>query len=358
MKFHSLKIKRLDRLTANAVRVHIDTSSAPEAFQFDAGQYITFRFNLKNEELHRAYSICSAPHEGELQVAVKEVKGGKASSHINQNLSEGDAIEVMAPQGNFSIQPDSSKSRHIVLFASGSGITPIISIAKAVLHEEKQSKVTLFYGNSNKQSIMFYNELDALAKENQFNVVHILTDGSMDVPLFNGRINFGKTLELLHNFVTDSLPKAYYICGPAAMMSAVNNALQDNGVPKSDIHIEFFENPGQEFQKNEPTTPSVEIIEEPFEGKAQVEVTLDDDVNFFEMKGDNMNILEAAIKAGIDPPYSCRGGVCTTCRAKLTEGKVRMDSNFALTDDELNDGYILTCQAHPLTSSLKINYDD
>ncbi|MFT7103311.1 MAG: ring-1,2-phenylacetyl-CoA epoxidase subunit PaaE [Flavobacteriales bacterium] len=358
MKFHSLPIKRLDRLTADSVRLHLDTSNASEEFNYHAGQYITIRFNLKNEELHRAYSICSAPHESDLSVAVKEVKGGRASSYINQNLREGDLIEVMAPQGNFLIQPDNSKSRHVVLFASGSGITPIISIAKTILQEEKNSKVTLFYGNSNKQTIMFYDELDALAKETKFNVIHVLSDGSLDVPLFNGRINFGKTLELLHNFVTDDLAKEYFICGPAGMMSAVNNALQDNGAAKESIHIEFFENPGQEFQKAEAEAPVEEVILEPYDGSAQIEVTLDDDINTFEIKGDKLNILEAAIKAGIDPPYSCRGGVCTTCRAKLTEGKVSMDSNFALTDEEINDGYILTCQAHPLTKTLKINYDD
>lgn len=357
MKFHTLPIQRLDRITSNSVRLTFDISSLKEEFAFKAGQYITFKFNLKGEELHRAYSICSAPGEDLFQVAVKEVEGGRASSHINRNLQAGDAMEVMAPQGNFVLEPTPATQRHIVLFASGSGITPILSIAKMVLNNESNSKVTLFYGNRSKSNIMFYDELDALAKGGNLHVYHILSDGSLDMPLFNGRINFGKTLELLHNFTQDELPKSYFICGPAGMMSAVNNALNDKGVDKSDINIEFFENPGQEFQTAEKEVVP-EVIEEPFDGTADIEITLDDDTNSFEMKGDSMNLLEAAIQSGIDPPYSCRGGVCTTCRAHMSEGKVRMDSNFALTEQELEEGYILTCQAHPLTKKIKLNFDE
>lgn len=358
MKFYTLPIERLDRITSEAVRLTFDISTLRDEFTFKAGQYITFKFNLKGEELHRAYSICSAPGDDVFQVAVKEVEGGRASAHINRNLQVGDIMEIMAPQGNFVLEPDTSSARHIVLFASGSGITPILSIAKMVLNNEPNSKVTLFYGNRNKANIMFYDELDELAKKGNLNVYHILSDGSIDMPLFNGRINFGKTLELLHNFAQDSLPKSYFICGPAGMMSAVNNALIDKGVSKDDIHIEFFENPGQEFQTETSEPKVAETIEEPFDGTATIEITLDDETNSFEMKGDSMNLLEAAIQSGIDPPYSCRGGVCTTCRAHMSQGQVRMDSNFALTEQELEEGYILTCQAHPLTKNIKLNFDE
>lgn len=365
MKFYQIPLKSVERVTADSVMLTLDVTDHKEAFQYAPGQYITFCFNLKEEDLHRSYSVCSAPFENEFRVAVKEVDGGRVSSHANRKLQAGTIMNVRPPEGNFKIATDANQQRHIVLFGAGSGITPLISIAKAVLHDEPNSHVTLFYGNSNKESIMFYKELDALAEDDRMDVYHILTDGSTGVPLFTGRINFGKTIELLYNFVKDDLPKEYFVCGPSGMMSSVRNALLDNGIDEKFIHMEFFENPGQEFTEeaavrsnSEADASSQEADEDGFEGESEVTIVLDDEEFKFELDTQGTSVLSAALEAGADAPYSCQGGVCTTCRAKLVEGKVRMDSNFALTDQEMKEGYILTCQSHPTSPKIKVSYDD
>lgn len=356
-KFLPLKVKRIERVTSDSVKVTLDTTGYEESFSFLPGQYITFCFNLKNEDLRRAYSVCTAPYESELSVAVKEVEGGRVSLHANRNLKVGDPMQVMPPEGNFVFKPEAGKKRHIVLFGAGSGITPLLSIAKSVLHDEPESLVTLFYGNRNKESIMFYKELDALAESSRMTVYHILTDGSMEQALFSGRINFGKTLELLYNFVKDDLEKAYYVCGPAAMMQSVQSALEDSGVAKEYIHMEYFENPDLALGKKVPQPPAEEATV-PFTGEASLSILLDGEEHEVLMKDDKKTLLDAALEAGADAPFSCQGGVCTSCRAKLLSGSVRMDSNFALTDQEMKEGYILTCQAHPTSANLRVSYDD
>ena len=356
MKFIPLKLENIERLTADAVLLTLNISGHEDEFSFKPGQYITFCFNLKNEDLRRSYSICSAPQDDVFQVAVKEVEQGRVSTHANRELTAGTVMQVLPPQGNFVFEANAALERHIVLFAAGSGITPMLSIAKSVLQDEPKSHVTLFYGNKTKDAIMFYQELDALAEDSRMDVYHVLSDGSLDVPLFSGRINFGKTLELLYSFVKDDLPKEYYICGPSGMMTSVKNALEDNGVEKEHIHLEYFENPGQNAEPRPTIAPPVEELA--FEGSAHVEVLLDDETFTFDLPSDGQSLLDAAIKAGADAPFSCQGGVCTTCRAKLLQGTVRMDSNFALTDQELKDGYILTCQSHPSSKKVTISYDE
>ncbi len=359
MKFYQIPLKRVERVTADSVMLTLDVSGHREAFRYAPGQYITFCYPVKDAELNRSYSVCSAPHEEEFRVAVKEVEGGRVSSHANRKLEAGTIMNVHPPEGNFKIETNADLERHIVLFGAGSGITPLLSIAKAVLHDEPKSKVTLFYGNRNKASIMFYDEIDRLAVDERMTVYHVLTDGSTGVPLFTGRINFGKTLELLYNFVKDDLPKDYFICGPSGMMSSVQNALLDNGIPKEHINLEFFENPGQDFATSiSKEEVPIEDNTEDFEGDVEVIVVLDDETFEFELSTQGSCVLDAALEAGADAPFSCQGGVCTTCKAKLIEGTVRMDSNFALTDQELKEGYILTCQAHPTSKKIKLSYDD
>lgn len=355
-EFIPLNLKCVERITEDSVRLTLDTSAHAEKFQFTPGQYITFCFNLSDEELRRAYSICSAPHEGKLQVAVKEINNGRVSTHANRQLKIGDTLNVMPPQGNFTFNADPSKARHLVLFAAGSGITPLFSIIKSALAEEPNTKISLFYGNRSKETIMFYQEIDALAEDERLSVYHILSDGSNGTPLFSGRINFGKTTELLYNFVKDDLPQEYYVCGPGGMMQSVQNALNDAGVAKESLHMEYFANPGQEAEKEEVAVAEEE--QEAFEGEATVEIILDDDSYTANIPTSGKSILDGALDSGADAPYSCQGGVCTTCRAKLLYGKVRMESNFALTDDELEEGYILTCQAHPTTKNVKISFDE
>jgi ring-1,2-phenylacetyl-CoA epoxidase subunit PaaE len=314
---------------------------------------------VNGEELHRSYSLCSAPYESDLRVAVKKVESGRGSTFLTENLKEGDTLEAMPPEGNFTIQLDSSNKKHHVFFAAGSGITPIYSIIKSVLHQEPDSKLTLFYGNSAANQIIFKEELAKLVEESneRLDVHHILTDGSNDKAIFNGRIDFGKTLELLINFCGDELKKEFFICGPAGMMKSVKNALTDNGAEQDSIHLEYFEAPGEEnpeVVKDEKT----DEIKSGFIGEAKITAILDDEEWNFDLHTDGQPILNTALDQGADAPYSCRGGVCTTCMAKLQEGTVRMDSNFALTDQEIEDGYILTCQSHPTSEKVKVSWDD
>ncbi len=356
-RFLPLRVKRIERETPDAVKVTLDTEGFSDAFNFLPGQYITFCFNLKGEDLRRAYSLCTAPHENEIQVAVKEIDAGRVSVHANRTLKVGDPMLVMPPQGNFFLRTSPETQRHIVLFGAGSGITPLISIAKAVLHDEPLSRVTLFYGNTERESIMFYRELDRLAQNNRMDVYHILTDGTTGSPLFSGRITFGKTLELLYNFVNDDLDKEFFVCGPSGMMTSVKNALYDADIPAEKIHLEYFENPDKPATPKV-ITPPVVIQEKEFGQLATIELVLDARTFNFVMDDEKKSVLDAALAAGADAPFSCQGGVCTSCIAKLLEGSVRMDSNFALTDQELKEGYILTCQAHPTSAHIKVSFDD
>ncbi|MFZ6052985.1 2Fe-2S iron-sulfur cluster-binding protein [Halocola ammonii] len=358
-KFFPLKVSKINRETDDAVSIQLDISGLEDKFSYKHGQYITFKVPVNGEDLHRSYSLCSAPHESELRVAVKRVDQGKGSTFLTEELKEGDTLEAMSPEGNFTIALDEKNKKHYVFFAAGSGITPIFSIIKAVLRNEPESKLTLFYGNSSKEQIIFKDELDTLAQQNEGRLTthHILTDGSSDKAIFNGRIDFGKTLELLINFCSDDLEKEYFICGPAGMMKSVQNALADNGIEKGKIHLEYFEAPGEENPEVVKEEDKDEV-KSGFIGDAEITAVLDDEEWNFSLHTDGRTILTEALDQGADAPYSCRGGVCTTCMAKLVEGTVKMDSNFALTDQEIEDGYILACQSHPTSEKVKISWDD
>ncbi|MDP4827072.1 MAG: 2Fe-2S iron-sulfur cluster-binding protein [Flavobacteriales bacterium] len=356
MKILDLKLAKIDRLTADSVKLSFDTQLMPE-FAYQAGQYVTLCFNIKGEEVRRAYSICSTPGDQHLSVAVKEVKHGLVSTHINRSVMPGEHIRVMVPQGHFTFSPDASKERHIVLFGAGSGITPLISILKTTLAQEPNSRVTLFYGNRRKDSIMFYDELESLGTNPNVNIYHILSEDSGQQPLFAGRINFGKTLELVYNFANDSLEKTYYICGPGEMMISTKDALIDSGVDAKSVRMEYFENPDLKGKASEPIAVTAPAPV-PSNGMSEVHVHLDGNDYTFNLATKGKTLLEAAISNGADAPFSCRGGVCTTCRAQIKEGTVSMDSNLSLTDDEIEEGYILTCQSHPTSAVVRISYDD
>lgn len=361
-KFFPLRVSKINRETANAVSIELDINGYEDEFAFKHGQYVTIKIPVDGEELHRSYSLCSAPHESSLRVAVKKVDQGAVSGFLTDSLEVGSTLETMPPEGNFTVALDQSNKKHYALFAAGSGITPVISIVKAVLHEEPNSKVTLFYGNSSASEIIFKNELETLSASegDRFEVHHILTDGSNDSALFNGRIDFAKTTELLFKFVNDDLPKEFFICGPAEMMKSVKNALLDNNISEKLIHLEYFVPPGEENPeviKDESSAPKEELAAA-FIGDAKITAMLDDEEISFNLHTDGKTILEAALDLGADAPYSCKGGVCTTCMAKLQEGTVRMDSNYALTDEEIEDGYILCCQSHPTSEKVKISWDD
>jgi ring-1,2-phenylacetyl-CoA epoxidase subunit PaaE len=351
-RFHTLKVKDIRRETPEAVSVAFDVppQQQPE-YQFKQGQYITLKLKINGEELRRSYSLCTSPFsEKELRVAVKEVAGGKVSTYVNRNLKVGDTIEVMTPMGNFHTVLSGAKSKNYVLFAGGSGITPMMSILKSVLYVEKQSKVTLIYANKNEASTIFKNEIDTIAAAHpNLKVVYIFEQPQTAVSeLQTGIITTDKAMALIENYGGVNADE-YFICGPGPMMENVKTTLEKLKIAKEKIHIEYFTSVIEAVEKAEVASggnvnASVKVI--------QYGVETD-----FELETSSISILEAAIEAGVDAPFSCKGAVCCTCRAKLLEGKVRMDANFALTDAEVEEGFILTCQSHPLTEKVVIDYD-
>lgn len=355
-RFHNLKVKDIRRETAEAVSVafEVPPQQQPE-FQFKQGQYITLKMQLKGEEVRRSYSLCSSPYgEKELRVAIKEVAGGKVSTFINRELKVGDTMEVMTPMGNFTTPLSGSKAKNYVLFAGGSGITPMMSILKSVLYVEKQSKITLLYANKNEDSVIFRNEIGTLVSNNpNLTVVHILDQPANKVSdLQTGIVTVEKALALIENFGGINADE-YFICGPGPMMENVKSALEKLKIAKEKVHIEYF-------------TSVIDAVNQAAGGgndvpggnvNAKVKVLQYGIETGFELETGGLSILEAAIEAGVDAPFSCKGAVCCTCRAKVLEGKVKMNANFALTDAEVEEGFILTCQAHPLTETVVIDYD-
>jgi len=352
-RFHRLKVKEIRRETPDAVSVLLDVPPPlqPE-YLFRQGQYITFKMFLDGEEVRRSYSLCSAPHERILRVAVKEVPGGKMSTYINRHLKEGDEIEVMTPMGKFYTPLSGSNKKFYVLMAGGSGITPMMSIIKSILFIEKQSRILLIYANRNPESVIFKKELEELTEKNatQLQVVYVYdTPPAGYDPLLTGMITEEKCQALLETYQALTADE-FFICGPTPMMQNIHNTLRKKNIPENKIHIEYFTTVLQE-QKQSDTSPAEKEIE------SEITVILYGVETTFRLKSSGVSILDAAAEAGVDAPFSCKGAVCCTCRAKVLEGKVRMDANYALTDEEVAQGYILTCQAHPLTEKVIVDYD-
>ncbi len=352
-RFHTLKVKDIKRETADAVSVafEIPPQQQPE-YQFKQGQYITLKMTIGGEEIRRSYSLCSSPYDKELRVAIKAVKGGKMSTYINSELKVGTSIDVMTPMGSFYSVLSGGNKKNYLLFAGGSGITPMMSIIKSVLYVEKQSTITLIYANKNEESAIFRNELDALVSANpNLKVVFVF-----DMPvtkiseLQTGLITSEKAKALIENFGGTTADE-YFICGPGPMMENVKVSLENLKIAKEKIHIEYFTAVIDAVNKAENNTATTGNV------KAKVTVLQYGIETNFDLQTTSISILDAAIEAGVDAPFSCKGAVCCTCRAKVLEGKVKMDANFALTDAEVEEGFILTCQAHPITEKVVIDYD-
>lgn len=353
-KFHTLQVASFIKETEDTVSIRF---ALPEhlvsEYTYLSGQYLTLRTTIEGEDLRRSYSLCSAPHEQVIRVAIKQVENGKFSSYANQHLHEGDFMEVMTPAGNFVHRPDSTQQKSYVLFAAGSGITPVISIAKSILHAEPLSDVTLFYGNKHFQSIIFREELEALKNQhiNRLRVIHVFSRESLGNAIQKGRIDRDKVNQLHTAFLTNQDIDAVYVCGPEEMIHAVKDVMEEKGVSKDRIHFELFTS-GK--AKNQP-------VKETQEGPSiasNVSIILDGDQLDIALDSSGDSILDAAQKAGADLPFACKGGVCCTCKAKILEGTARMDVNYALEKDEVDAGYILTCQAHPTSEKLIVSFDD
>jgi ring-1,2-phenylacetyl-CoA epoxidase subunit PaaE len=354
-KFHSLKVSDIRRETHDAVSVAFEVPATlwPE-FQYKQGQYLTLKLKVNGEEIRRSYSICTSPFaEKELRIAIKEVKDGRGSTYINRQAKVGDTIEVMTPMGNFHSALSGSAQKNYVLFAGGSGITPMMSILKSVLYIEKQSSITLIYANRDEDNVIFKKEIESIVASNpdKLKVVFVYDNPKQNVPdLYKGLMTKEKVKGLVEAHVPLKPNNEFFICGPGPMMENVKQALEEAKVEKEKIHIEYFTSVLETLAKAEETLVGQDIVSKVTVMQYGIETT-------FDLKTSGATILDAATDAGVDAPFSCKGAVCCTCRAKVLEGKVKMDANFALTDSEVEQGFILTCQSHPLTEKVVIDYD-
>ncbi len=345
--FHMLSISEVKKITPSAVSI---TFSIPEnlneTFRFKAGQYITLKHIHNGNEIRRAYSIYTSPESGRLSVGIKQVEGGTFSVYANTVLKQGDAIEVMPPEGKFILDGASETSKDYIAFAAGSGITPVLSIITSVLEEESNSTFSLVFGNRSMEEAMFASDILKLKQEypDRFFSEFIFSRKKEDTGLF-GRIENSTINYLFKNKFAGRNFDAYYLCGPEAMIETVKALLKEKEVAKNKIFFELF------------TTTDAALPDELHDGKTQVTIVLDDETETFIMK-QNSSVLEAALKHGLDAPFSCQGGICSTCIARIKEGKAEMRKNQILTDEEIAEGLILTCQAHPITPALHIDYDD
>jgi len=351
MNFHELTVTDIQQTTRHAVVLTLKPKEA-EHFEFTQGQYLTFRKTFDGEELRRCYSICSSKASGRLQVGIKAVAGGAFSTWANEELRVGDVLEALAPMGNFYSPQPNTEHNHDVLFAAGSGITPILSILRSGLESDEHSRFTLIYGNSNPTTIMFREALEDLKNQyiGRFNLLHVLTDDSQDIDLFKGRLTEQKCANLFEHWVDMRFVRNTYICGPEAMTNAVAAALIKQGLPKDRTHLELFNmaQPGRTKHRAVTTTESSKGIP----GK----VTLGGETRTLIINASE-SLLDAAVNNNVDAPYACRAGVCSTCIAKVIEGEVEMVANHALQDDEVNAGYVLTCQCYPTSETVVWDYD-
>ncbi|MDP4262746.1 MAG: 1,2-phenylacetyl-CoA epoxidase subunit PaaE [Bacteroidota bacterium] len=353
--FHKLAIKEINKETADCVTILLDVPEAlQDVFRFKQGQSLTMRTTINGEEVRRTYSICSTPLENKWRVAIKKVEGGLFSCLANEQLKKGDWLEVMPPVGKFYAELDPNHKKNYLAFAAGSGITPVISIIKTTLQTEPQSSFTLVYGNRSRPSIIFFEELEALKNKylSRFNLVNILSRERTDAPINFGRINQEKLLEL-SRLIDYTLMDETFICGPEEMIFLVKDFLEAKGVDKKKIHFELFTTPGQKkpevrSQKPESETGPRSRISVKLDGRS-----FDFDLSF----NSHTTILDAALQQGADLPFACKGGVCCTCKARLLEGEVSMDVHWGLEDEEVEQGYILTCQSHPKTEKVVVDYD-
>jgi ring-1,2-phenylacetyl-CoA epoxidase subunit PaaE len=359
-KFHKLKVTEVKNEIADAVSVSFHVpDELKSSFNYLPGQYTTLKMTVNGQPVNRSYSFCSSPYLNEpITIAIKRVAGGVGSNYINDNFKPGIEIEVMEPMGKFTSPLDANNEKHYYLFGGGSGITPIISILKSVLVKEPKSKVTLFYGNRNEESVIFKDKLVELAAQHadRFKLVHIF-----DVPLnaahpYSGYLVKEMALRLLRENTSLNFQNGeFFICGPTPMMKEAEAALEILGIPKDKVHIEYFTAKADE-DKQAADVGTAGASEVPFTGKTKVTIIYDGNKKEFEVS-EKETILEAALDAGYDPPYSCMVAACCTCRAKLISGKVEMDDRESLTDGEIAKGYVLTCQSHPKSHGIVLNYD-
>ncbi|WP_430410873.1 2Fe-2S iron-sulfur cluster-binding protein [Kordia sp.] len=342
--FRQLEVRHIHRETPSAVSVEFTIPAALEPeFSFKSGQYITIKKTFDGEEIRRAYSLCSTPKENSVKVAIKEVTDGTFSTYANRELTVGTVLEVHPPEGKFLYTPSSHKGA-LALFAAGSGITPVMSILKTAL--DYGNTVALLYGNKSIAETIFYDELIALTEKYPNFYLKFAFSQTREENALAGRIDGASVNYVVKNQMKDVDFSQYYICGPEEMIHTVSDTLKSNGVAEDTIHFELFTSSAETNEAAEAVT-----------GKTKISILVDDEDFTFEMDASE-TILDAALKQKIDAPYSCQGGICSSCICRVTEGKAIMEKNQILTDSELEEGMILACQAHPTTATIAVDFDD
>lgn len=351
--FHTLRVKDVQRETEDTVSITMDVQpQLRKLFAYKQGQYLTFKKNINGEELRRSYSLCSSPVTDEdWKVAVKKVENGKFSTYANETLKAGDVLEVMAPMGSFYTEVKEGQKKTYTAFAAGSGITPVMSIIKTVLHTETDSSFVLYYGNRTSNSIIFKNELLALSEKyaDRLSIHYVMSREDVSGSI-KGRIDAEMCIGLEKDHRNIFKSDEYFLCGPEEMIFSVKDELSKQGIAQEKIHFELFNTPVQKQDESSSDAENVVL-------DAEIMVLIDGEEHEFTLNSKGDSILDAAMDAGADVPFSCKGAVCCTCRAKLVEGKARMALNYSLTDKEVEEGYILTCQSHPTTEKVVVDYD-
>ena len=348
--FHSLTVAKVEPETRDAVTITFAVpQTLQDAYRFRPGQHLTLKARLAGEELRRCYSICRSVTPGEISVAVKAIDGGRFSRYARDEIKQGMALEVMVPQGHFGYQPQAERAGRYLAIAAGSGITPMLAIVSSTLLVEPDSHFTLIYGNRSSQSMMFRQALADLKDKypQRLQLVNIFSQETLDSELLHGRIDGEKLHQLGKTLINFSLFDEAFICGPSAMMDEAELALKALGMPEKTIHLERFNTPGSTVKRVTTVQAQGQKVTVRQDGRDR-EITL---------TADDESILDAALRQGADLPYACKGGVCATCKCKVLRGKVDMATNYSLEPDELAAGYVLSCQALPLTADVVVDFD-
>lgn len=354
LHFHKLKVKELRRETLDCVSVVLEIpDELKKDFAFTHGQSITIRIYDAQEEIRRSYSICSSPLEGELRIAIKKVSGGFFSTYANTTLKAGDVLDVMSPSGTFYTTLNSSNTKQYIAFVAGSGITPILSIIKTTLATEPGSSFTIIYGNKNTNSIIFKEALEALKNTYMERVIliHVLSRERTESDINYGRIDKNKCIQIGRLLKLSEFDE-YFLCGPETLIFTVRDYLKSIGVDHKKIHFELFTTPVRKER-----SMAEQSIVQTASNFSTVTVKVDGRSFEFTLDADSNNILDAALAQGADLPFACKGGVCCTCKARLLEGKVEMEVNYGLEPDEVEAGFILTCQSHPRSAKVVVDFD-
>jgi len=354
-QFYEIQVKDVYKETSDCTVVSFNVpENLKKDFTYTQGQHLTLKRDIQGEDVRRSYSLCSSPVDDEWRVAVKQIPAGKFSTYVNEELQSGDMLEIMKPSGEFGVHVDANVAKNYIVFAAGSGITPILSMIKTHLALEPNSTFKLFYLNKNAKSIIFKEELEQLRNRyfGRLQIYYFLTREQRDIPLFNGRFDVEKIQELTRSFIDVPDTDECFICGPEQMIFMIRDELQKAGLPKENIHYELFVTGLSEEDKKR----AAKALEQQFEG---TEITvLDGGKEFhFGMTDEYDNILDAALGAGADLPFACKGGVCSTCKCKLVEGSVEMKTNYALEDDEVAANFVLSCQSVPTSEKVVVDFD-